>query len=254
MKYIITENKLNNVALSWMNKYFGLDQLEIFKSEKYPNSVFFRKNGEVVMLQDKKSKFFWFDYDKIWLFFESFFGMEYQQIQDVLNYWLKETLKLEGYTPASTASGYLTLLKETLKLEGYTPHRIEANWEKWLEETPNERLNESDEPKHKTVTRFERMLKPALEMLNKMSEGWNVHHYNFNEMNVSDGKTIFSYWTNLIDDYDKSKYNHLSISENLLDTMMGFFPLIDKYVIMEWFNIKYNRDASDVDVMYGEEY
>ena len=99
MKYIITENKLNNVALSWMNQNFGLDQLEIVKSEKYPNSIFFKKNGEVVMEQDKKNKDFLFDYDKIWSFFESFFGMEYQEIQEVLSYWLEETLKLKGYTP-----------------------------------------------------------------------------------------------------------------------------------------------------------
>ena len=121
-------------------------------------------------------------------------------------------------------------------------------------DTINERINESDEPKHKTVTKFERMLKPALEMLNKMSERWNVHHYNFDEMRVGDEKTIFSYRTNLIDDYSNSKYNHLSNSENFLDIIMGFFPLIDEYVIMEWFNKKYNRDASVVDVMYGEEY
>lgn len=99
MKYIITENKLNNVVLSWMNKNFGLDQLEIVKSEKYPNSIFFKKNGEVVMEQDKKNKDFLFDYDEIWSFFESFFGMEYQEIQEFLSYWLEETLKLKGYTP-----------------------------------------------------------------------------------------------------------------------------------------------------------
>ena len=99
MKYIITENKLNNVALSWMNKNFGLNQFEIVESEKYPNSIFYKKNGKFMMRQDKKSKFFWFDYDKIWSFFELFFGMEYEQIQEVLSYWLEETLKLKDYTP-----------------------------------------------------------------------------------------------------------------------------------------------------------
>ena len=102
MKYIITENKLNNVALSWMNQNFGLDQLEIVTSEKFPNSVFFRKNGQVVMQQDKKSKYFWFDNDEIWSFFKSFFGMQHQEIREVLRYWLEDTLKLEGYTPADT--------------------------------------------------------------------------------------------------------------------------------------------------------
>jgi hypothetical protein len=233
MKYIITENKLNNVALSWMNKNFGLDQLEIVESEKYPNSVFFRKNGKVVMMEDKKFKFFWFDYDKIWSFFESFFGMEYLQIQDVLNYWLEDTFKLEGYTPASI-----------------NPMEIYG-----LEDTPNERLNESDEPKHKTVTKFERMLKPALEMLNKMSEGWDVHNYTFDEMSLTDGETTpLSYETNLHvwTNSDKT-YNRLQVSSNLLSTMEGFFPLIDEYVIMDWFNEKYNRTATEVEVQ-DEEY
>ena len=99
MKYIITENKLNNVALSWMNQNFSSDQLEIVKSEDYPDSVFFKKNGEVVMEQNIKYKYFWFDYDNICLFFESFFDMEHVQIQEVLSYWLEETLKLKGYTP-----------------------------------------------------------------------------------------------------------------------------------------------------------
>ena len=105
MKYIITENKLNNVALSWMNKNFGLDQLKIVKSEEYPNSVFFKKNGKVVMEQDKENKWFYFGYKEIWLFFELFFDMKYEQIQEVLRDWLDETLKLEGYTPHSGGAG-----------------------------------------------------------------------------------------------------------------------------------------------------
>ena len=104
MKFIITQNKLNNVALSWMNKNFSPNQLEIVTSEKYPNSVFFKKDGEVVMEQDKKFKDFYFDYDEIWFFFESFFGMEYEQIREVLRYWLEETFKLEGYTPYDAAT------------------------------------------------------------------------------------------------------------------------------------------------------
>ena len=99
MKFIITENKLEQVASSWMNKNFNPDQLEIVTSEKCPNSIFFKKNGVFVMEQDKTYQDFYFDYDSIWSFFESFFGMEYQEIQGFLNKWLEETLKLEGYTP-----------------------------------------------------------------------------------------------------------------------------------------------------------
>ena len=122
-------------------------------------------------------------------------------------------------------------------------------------DTINERLNESDEPKHKTVTKFERMLKPALEMLNKMSEGWDVHNYTFDEMSFTDGETTpLSYETNLHvwTNSDKT-YNRLQVSSNLLSTMEGFFPLIDEYVIRDWFNEKYNRTATEV-MVYDEEY
>jgi hypothetical protein len=122
-------------------------------------------------------------------------------------------------------------------------------------DTINERLNESDKPKHKTVTKFERMLKPALEMLNKMSEGWGVRNYTFDEMSLTDGETtLLSYETNLHEWTNSDKtYNRLQVSSNLLSTMEGFFPLIDEYVIMDWFNEKYNRTATEVEV-YDEEY
>jgi len=117
MKYIITENKLNNVALSWMNQNFSSDQLEIVKSKEYRDSIFFKKNGKVLMEQNKENKRFYFDYDGIWSFFESFFGMEYEQIMEVLSYWLEETLKLKGYTPLIEYMNLRFTLEETFKLK-----------------------------------------------------------------------------------------------------------------------------------------
>ena len=99
MKFIITESKLQNTALLWMNKNFSPDQLEVVESPKYPNSILYKKNGIVVMEQDKKNKRFWFDYDEIWSFFGSFFSMKYKEIQGVLEIWLEESFKLRGYTP-----------------------------------------------------------------------------------------------------------------------------------------------------------
>ena len=99
MKYIITESKLQDVALKWMDKNFHPDKLEIVKSEKYPNSIFFRKDGKVVMEQDLKNKNFWFHYDKIWSFLKKFFNMNNTEIQVLLIFWLENTFKLEGYTP-----------------------------------------------------------------------------------------------------------------------------------------------------------
>jgi len=137
MKYIITKNKLNKVGSSWMNQNFSSDELEIVKSEEYPDSIFFKKNGKVVMEQNKKNMNFWFDYDNIWSFFESFFGMKYEKIQEVLNYWLEETFKLEGYTPEAGEPLFSGVLEETLKLEGYTPYILQHTHPKLLEETYN---------------------------------------------------------------------------------------------------------------------
>ena len=99
MKFIITENQKERIVLNWMNKNFSLDQLEVAESPKYPNSIFYKKNGIVVMEQDKKTKRFWFSYSQIWSFFESFFTMEYKEILGVLKIWLEEDFKLKGYTP-----------------------------------------------------------------------------------------------------------------------------------------------------------
>ena len=115
------ETGVELTPLNWMNQNFSPNQLEIVKSKDYPNSIFFRKNGKVVMEQNKKSRYFYFDYDDIWSFFELFFGIKYQQIHEVLRHWLEETLKLEGYTPEDMYGLKDEWLEETLKLEGYTP-------------------------------------------------------------------------------------------------------------------------------------
>ena len=90
---------MQKVALKWMNENFGLDQLEIVKSPRYPDSIFYKKNGQLVMEQDLKEKNFWFRYDENWSFFESFFNMKYDEIQQLMETWLEETLNLKGYTP-----------------------------------------------------------------------------------------------------------------------------------------------------------
>ena len=104
MKIIITESKLNKVAFKWMNLNFSPDQLEVIEHPDYPDSIFYRKNGKVVMEQNKKNKYFWFSNHDIWSFFESFFGMKYQEIRDFLRYWLDKAFKIEGYTPLNKAA------------------------------------------------------------------------------------------------------------------------------------------------------
>ena len=100
MKYIITENKLNNVVLRWMNNDFNPNEMEMVKSKKHPDSIFFMKNGEVVIeIEDSTGKYAWFDNNRIWSVLESFFGLDYEQIKGILSYWMEESLKVHGYIP-----------------------------------------------------------------------------------------------------------------------------------------------------------
>ena len=63
------------------------------------NSVFYKKDGEVIMEQDLKSDDFWFHYVKIWLVFYDKFGPEYNTTQGFLKTMLDKHLKLGSYTP-----------------------------------------------------------------------------------------------------------------------------------------------------------
>ena len=117
----IIKHAYENNPIEFMDNFKDLET--VIKPDE-PNSIFYKKNGKGLMLQDDEHKQFWFQYDEIWSFFDIVFDMEYEEIQRILSQWLEETLNLKGYTP-----GLLTLLKkimleETLNLEGYRPSII----------------------------------------------------------------------------------------------------------------------------------
>lgn len=121
MKFIITENKLERAAIHWMNQNFSPDQLTVLKTNKYPTSIFFKKNGKIVMEQDKEDKYFYFHYDDIWSFFVKFFGLSNMETRAILTKWLEETLKLEGYRPQSSNIHNFYRLEETFKMKSHHP-------------------------------------------------------------------------------------------------------------------------------------
>ena len=68
MKFIITVNKLNNVVFRWMNDSFNPDELEIVKSKKHPESIFFMKDGKFIFYYHKKNGYTGISNNKIWSF------------------------------------------------------------------------------------------------------------------------------------------------------------------------------------------
>ena len=91
----MTDN-LKNKIIKYLNSEYG--DLEQFETEEYPDIIFFMKDGEVVFDYNKKNGIVYISYDKIWSFLESFFGLEYREIQDLTKKWVEEHYKLRVKT------------------------------------------------------------------------------------------------------------------------------------------------------------
>ena len=102
MKFLITESELNRFIVNYMNKMYHPDDLEIVHSEKLPNSIFYKKDGEVVMEQNLKNRYFVFNYDIIWSYFQDDLGLTFQQVKEGLKIWLDETMNIRGLPPLFT--------------------------------------------------------------------------------------------------------------------------------------------------------
>jgi hypothetical protein len=50
--------------------------------------------------QDSKNGIVYVNYERIWIFFESIFGLNTSQTKEILKVWLEETYNLRGVTPA----------------------------------------------------------------------------------------------------------------------------------------------------------
>ena len=112
MKYIITESKLENVAIKYLNKVYG--DLEEYKTDEHPDSVFFVKDKKIYMEQDLENDDLWIDYYTIWSDLENTFLLEDDEIQSIISKWVEETYKLRGVTPTAVnpqpLSGWKTLI------------------------------------------------------------------------------------------------------------------------------------------------
>jgi len=95
MKYLIKESQYNNAI-----DKFITHQLEPHKekrTKKYPESIFWVKDGEVIV-EIEKSEYFWVS-PQIWRNINFMFSLEYDETQQVIKKWLEEHYKLGGLTP-----------------------------------------------------------------------------------------------------------------------------------------------------------
>ena len=100
MKIIITESKLNNLALKVLDKEYG----NLTKVLKGGKTYYVDQYGLILFMyfQDRKDGYVYINYERIWQLLETIFGMKYQQIKNILKIWLEETYNLRGYIPIAS--------------------------------------------------------------------------------------------------------------------------------------------------------
>ncbi len=96
MKYIITESQKNRGILKYLNTEYG--DLKPYKTDEYPNHIFFMKDGEVIFDYNEKNGVVHVSYTHIWLFLKSFFELNDKEIGDLTKAWVEEHYKLEVTT------------------------------------------------------------------------------------------------------------------------------------------------------------
>ena len=106
--------KRQELILKWLNKKFGnltpaVDGNIRFYFDKDRKPLFYcymcKKHGVVFI-----------HYERIWVFFESIFGMEYRQTIELLTIWLEQTYNLRGLTPHHQFDKYFKELEEIYNL------------------------------------------------------------------------------------------------------------------------------------------
>ena len=94
----------NNDPFEFLNLFNDLD---VIQSEEEENWTLFRyKKHNNLMIYDRKNETVYIDYDEIWSFFNSGFGLEHQEIQELTKEWLGEVYNLRGVTTCSPNTSF----------------------------------------------------------------------------------------------------------------------------------------------------
>jgi hypothetical protein len=93
MKIIISENKIEKIALKWLDKTYG--DLEIVDEKKYPENIDYRKGGEMIFNYNIKTNVVYINNSFIWFDLRNHFGMTYKQIQRLTKKWIEDRFGLK---------------------------------------------------------------------------------------------------------------------------------------------------------------
>ena len=92
MKYIITENRLNNVILNWMDETYGdLQKIDNPTSLK----VYLFKESDLLFLYDKRNGYVKANYPEVGNYLQSLFNLDLEQSEEIIKSWLETRHNLE---------------------------------------------------------------------------------------------------------------------------------------------------------------
>ena len=96
-----------------------LDPHEVKTHKEYPNSIFWVKDGNIIV-EIKYSKYFWLRKD-IWVDISRMFELDYNGTQSAIKDWLEQHHNLGELTPNASSTFLVFLLEQHYNLGGLTP-------------------------------------------------------------------------------------------------------------------------------------
>ena len=102
--------------------YF-IELLKVLKPKtlnEYPDSIFYIYKDKFYIEYNKRIKYAWLNYNRIWSIFESKYHCSCREIKEITGHLLEEHLKLRRPTTGSEVIMVIDMLEKHLKLNGVT--------------------------------------------------------------------------------------------------------------------------------------
>jgi hypothetical protein len=130
----------NSIVDLFCNITSGIEIINCDVYNKDGLEFIYHKDGQWIFYQDAKNGKFWANYKRYWVILESYFDLEYREIQSITKLLVEKTLKREVTTPVTidvtSNDGFSKpALEKTLKRELTTPYSISNNLSKVVEKT-----------------------------------------------------------------------------------------------------------------------
>ena len=117
MKEIIQKIKINRLKPEERWFIDILNNLTEYTSDKYSDFIFYKKDNELLFEYNSEDKYFYCNYIKIWLVFDSKYNLNNQEIRILIKGQVEEHLKLKVKTVYKQSIFKYYLVEEHLKFE-----------------------------------------------------------------------------------------------------------------------------------------